>query len=51
MGAAFANYAPNFKGPITADESVKMVMNVVDKSTVENAGGAFLSHFGNKQWL
>ncbi|KAK5127942.1 hypothetical protein LTR85_005059 [Meristemomyces frigidus] len=51
MGAAFARYAPHFKGPITAEESVKLQMQVIDKATVETMGGAFVSHFGNKQWL
>ncbi|KAK5137911.1 hypothetical protein LTR08_006680 [Meristemomyces frigidus] len=51
MGAAFASYAPHFTGPITADESVKMQMGVIGKATVETMGGAFVSHFGNKQWL
>lgn len=51
MGAAFANYAPHFTGPITVEESVKLQMDVIDKATVETMGGAFVSHFGNKQWL
>ncbi|KAK4546574.1 hypothetical protein LTR36_001791 [Oleoguttula mirabilis] len=51
MGAAFASYAPHFKGPITAEESVKLQMEVISKATVDTMGGAFVSHFGNKQWL
>lgn len=51
MGAAFAAYAPHFKGPITPLESVELVMEVVRKATVETMGGAFVSQFGNKQWL
>lgn len=51
MGAAFASYAPHFTGPITAEASVKMQMEVVDRATVETMGGQFVSHFGNKQWL
>ncbi|KAK3111294.1 hypothetical protein LTR53_013605, partial [Teratosphaeriaceae sp. CCFEE 6253] len=51
MGAAFAAYAPGFTGPITPAESVRMQMDVINKATVETFGGAFVSHFGNKQWL
>ena len=51
MGAQFAKYAPHFTGPITPEESVKLVVDVIHKSTVENMGGEFVSHFGNKQWL
>jgi NAD(P)-dependent dehydrogenase (short-subunit alcohol dehydrogenase family) len=48
----FANYAPHFKGPITPEESVKAILSVIDKSSIENGdGGAFISHLGSKQWL
>lgn len=48
----FARYSPDFKGPISAEESVKSVMSVVGRSSVANGdGGKFLSHFGNKQWI
>ncbi|KAF2258793.1 putative short chain dehydrogenase [Lojkania enalia] len=47
----FSVYAPNFKGPDTPYDSIKAVMKVVNNSTVEKDGGAFLSHFGNKQWI
>ena len=52
MMARFAGYAPHFKGPFTPTESVEHVLSVIDKASVEKGdGGAFLSHFGNKQWL
>ena len=52
MLAKFAAYAPHFKGPISAEESVKAVMGVVEKASVEGGdGGDFISHLGNKQWL
>ncbi|KAK4503202.1 hypothetical protein PRZ48_006630 [Zasmidium cellare] len=51
MAAQFAEYAPDFKGPITPVQSVKYQLEVVDKATVETFGGSFVSHFGNKQWL
>jgi len=52
LPAKFAKYAPHFRGPITPEESVKAVMNVVANASIEKGdGGAFVSHFGNKQWL
>lgn len=43
---------PNWNGPITPQVSVKAVMAVVDKASVENGdGGSFVSHWGNKEWL
>lgn len=51
MVAKFKEYAPHFTGPILAEESVRMQLAVIDKATVETYGGAFVSHFGNKQWL
>jgi len=50
-GAKFAQYAPSFTGPITADESIKAMLSVIGNATAEKDGGAFLSHHGNKQWL
>ncbi|KAI1660858.1 putative short chain dehydrogenase [Daldinia decipiens] len=48
----FAEYAPNFTGPITPEVAVKMVRSVWDNASIENGdGGAFLSQYGNKQWL
>ena len=47
-----ASYAPHFKGPITTEESVKAVRSVWEKASIEDGfGGAFVSHFGNKQWV
>ena len=46
-----ATYAPHFKGPITPEESVQRVMSISEKASIEDGfGGAFVSHFGNKQW-
>jgi hypothetical protein len=48
----FMAYAPHFKGPISAEESTKAVLNVAEKASVEGGdGGAFITHLGNKQWL
>ncbi|KAK7750932.1 hypothetical protein SLS62_007064 [Diatrype stigma] len=52
MGAKFQQYAPHFKGPSTPDLAVRDVRNVWEKASIENGdGGAFVSHYGNKQWL
>ncbi|KAJ7665071.1 hypothetical protein DFH06DRAFT_985760 [Mycena polygramma] len=50
LGPAIAKVAPHFKGPITTEESVKMQLEVINRWTVEKTG-AFVSHFGNKQWI
>ncbi|KAM5343335.1 hypothetical protein ACJ41O_014301 [Fusarium nematophilum] len=48
----FAAYAPDFKGPVTPESSVKDVLSVIRNSSLEAGnGGSFVSHFGNKQWL
>lgn len=50
--AQFAAYAPDFKGPGTVENAVRQVRSVWEKASLENGdGGAFISHFGNKQWL
>ena len=41
---------PHFKGPITAEESVRLQKEVVEKVTIQESG-EFLSHFGNKVWV
>jgi NAD(P)-dependent dehydrogenase (short-subunit alcohol dehydrogenase family) len=51
MGAMFQDYAPNFKGPVTAEQSVEMCLKVIEGATVQTHGGAFVSHLGNRQWL
>ena len=51
MVAQFQEYAPDWHGAITPQESVEMAMDVIGKATVETYGGGFVSHHGNKQWL
>ncbi|KAJ7726937.1 hypothetical protein B0H16DRAFT_1779988 [Mycena metata] len=42
---------PDFKGPITPEESARMQLEVIHQWKVEDSG-AFVSHFGNnKRWL
>lgn len=52
MGAKFATYAPTWTGPLTPEASAKAVLGVVHEASIEAGfGGAFVSHYGNKQWL
>ena len=52
LSGKFAAYAPHFTGPITAEESISLMLKLFEKSSVENGnGGSFVSHFGTKQWL
>lgn len=52
MVAKFAEYAPNFTGPVTPEVSVKQVLSVINKASIESGdSGSFISHLGNKKWL
>ena len=44
-------YIPDFDGvPLTPDESVKLMLDVIVKTGPANSG-AYLSPYGNKKWL
>jgi len=47
----FAVAAPNFKGPLTPEESVTHCRNVIENSTPEKDGGSFVSHLGSRSWM
>lgn len=51
MGGLFKEYAPDFKGPISPEESVRLCLGVIEEAKVETHGGGFVSHLGNRQWL
>ncbi|KAF4953192.1 hypothetical protein FGADI_6167 [Fusarium gaditjirri] len=52
MMAKFKEYAPNFGGPAKAEAAVSDMRAVWEKATIEDGyGGAYLSQYGNKQWL
>ncbi|KXT09568.1 hypothetical protein AC579_713 [Pseudocercospora musae] len=51
LGGKVAAYAPDFKGPISVQESVESQLQVIDKATVETYGSAFVSHHGDRNWL
>ncbi|KAJ7158251.1 hypothetical protein C8R43DRAFT_882641 [Mycena crocata] len=50
MMGKFAPIAPDFKGLISPEESVKLQLEVIYKWKVEDTG-VFVSHHGNKQWF
>ncbi|CDO68552.1 hypothetical protein BN946_scf184998.g49 [Trametes cinnabarina] len=51
MMARFKEYAPHWDGKaITAETSVRLMLGIIERSSVSDTG-AFLSHWGNKQWL
>ncbi|KAH4082577.1 hypothetical protein JI435_079230 [Parastagonospora nodorum SN15] len=52
QGAKFMKYAPHFTGPDNTEDSVKAILGVVESKSLANGdGGAYVSHFGNKQWI
>lgn len=52
MLGKMAKYAPHFTGPSTAESSVKDMLSVIYKASVEAGfGGSFISHHGNKEWI
>lgn len=52
MVQKFSTYAPGFKGPITPEESVRAVLETIATAEISKGyAGAFVSHYGNKQWL
>ncbi len=52
LGASFAKYSTDFKGPAPPAEAARDVMNVVYAASLEKGdGGSFVSHFGNKRWM
>lgn len=50
MMQKFQTLYPNFTGPITPEESVKMQKKVIENLTIKDSG-EFLSHRGTKEWL
>ena len=49
--ALFKKYQPEWSGePMMPDESVRMMLDVIHKVGPADSG-AFLSHWGNKNWL
>ncbi|KAL4886213.1 NAD(P)-binding protein [Aspergillus karnatakaensis] len=55
LGAQFARFAEanggGGSGQISPEESVRGVLGLAHRATVEEFGGAFVSRFGNKEWF
>ena len=52
FGAKIQSLYPHFKGMISPEESIKAMIEVIEKASVENGdGGSFVSHLGTKQWV
>ncbi|KAI0439837.1 hypothetical protein F4803DRAFT_529737 [Xylaria telfairii] len=48
----FKSYSPHFEGPTTPEKSVRDVISVWERASIEKGdAGHFVSHLGNKQWL
>jgi hypothetical protein len=51
-GKKFMAYAPHFKGNSEPEDAVRDVLNVMEKASLANGdAGAYVSHFGTKNWL
>jgi len=51
MLASFKKAAPDWNGqPLTPEESVKLMLGVFEGITIKDSG-AFISQYGNKEWL
>lgn len=45
-------YAPDFKGPTPVDEAARTNIETWKRVSIEGGyAGAFVSQFGNKQWV
>lgn len=45
-------YAPDFKGATPVEEAIPIMRSTWEKISIESGyGGAFISQFGNKQWI
>jgi hypothetical protein len=50
--AKLSEYATDFKGPVPVDQAIRQLRSIFDMVSIEGGyGGAFISHFGNKQWV
>ncbi|PQE21778.1 short chain dehydrogenase protein [Rutstroemia sp. NJR-2017a BBW] len=45
-------YAPHFKGAVSVDEAIQTIRSLWERASIETGySGAFVSQFGNKQWM
>jgi hypothetical protein len=50
MIGKFREVYHDFTGPIAPETSVRMQLDVINRTTIDDTG-AFISHKGNKEWL
>lgn len=51
MRAGLSKFYPNWNGKqLEPEESVKLQLQVLESTTIEDSG-AFVSQYGNKQWV
>jgi hypothetical protein len=46
----FKKVAPDLEGQIRPEESIKMVLEVIENLTAEQCG-LMISHHGNEEWI
>ncbi len=52
MLGKLSTYAPDFKGATPVQEAIPIIRSTWEKASIDGGyGGAFISQFGNKQWL
>ncbi|UPK92050.1 hypothetical protein LCI18_002985 [Fusarium solani-melongenae] len=52
LASKFVDYAPNFQGPSSPEDSAKAVLGVMFEASLEKGdSGSFVSRYGNKQWM
>jgi hypothetical protein len=52
MFEKFKIYSPTFQGPLKTEDTVKSVLALVEKATVDSDyAGTFISHTGGKPYL
>ena len=45
-------YAPHFKGAVAVDDAIRLLRSLWERASIETGyAGAFVSQFGNKQWM
>ena len=45
-------YAPHFKGPVPVEAAVQTIRSLWERASIESGyAGAFVSQFGNRQWI
>lgn len=52
VGAKTIGYAPHFKGPASAEEAAKRVLDIVEKSKLDDGkAGTAIPQTGTEKWM